>query len=75
MPRRRQVAVIPGAVIAWRHERGMTQQGLATAAGCSEALIAHVERGTRNLSVDTLTRVAAALMVPASALANEGEAA
>jgi transcriptional regulator with XRE-family HTH domain len=75
MPRRRQVAVIPEAVALWRHERGLTQQGLASAAGCSEALIAHVERGTRNLSRDTLTKIAAALMVPASALANDGEAA
>jgi len=34
-------------------------------------LIAHVERGSRNLSRATLDRIAVALMVPSEAIGNE----
>lgn len=69
MTRRNEVTVIPAAVAQWRRARRMTQSQLAATAGLSEALIAHAEAGRRNLSLASLTKLAAALMVPPEALA------
>lgn len=69
MTRRNECEVIPAAVAEWRRTRGLTQAGLAERAALSEALIAHVENGRRNVSLASLDKIAAALMVPPEALA------
>lgn len=47
---------------------GMTQEELARAAGVSPSFIGHIERGTRNVSLDILTGIAGALGVSCSSL-------
>lgn len=76
MARRQETAVIPAAIQEWRKHRGLTQAGLATAAGVSEALIAHAENGRRGLSRASVDKIAAALQIPSTAIATlTGEAA
>ena len=69
MTRRKECVVIPAAVVQWRKSRGLTQATLAERANVSEALIAHVENGRRNVSLVSLRKIAAALMVQPEALA------
>lgn len=48
MPRQQQVTVLPGALKAWRRERGLSQSGLAAKCpSLSEGLIAQIETGRR----------------------------
>jgi|SRR5581483_1715960 len=53
---------------AWREHRGLTQQALAAAANVTRDMIAQIETGKRQGSIDTLGRLAAALGVPIDAL-------
>lgn len=47
---------------AARKKKGLTQEQLAEAANISVSFLGHIERGTRVLSVETLVRLADALM-------------
>jgi len=51
------------AVRARREELGMTQEDLAEKAGIHRTYLSDVERGTRNLSLINIERLAAALSV------------
>jgi transcriptional regulator with XRE-family HTH domain len=51
------------AVQALRKERGLSQEALATDSGVERAYLSGIERGVQNLTVMTLTRVAATLGV------------
>lgn len=51
-----------------RAERGLSQDALALIAGLDRTFIAHVERLKRNISLDNLEKLAAALDVPTSEL-------
>jgi len=42
---------------AFRKEHGMTQAALAQSIGMSMSFIGHVERGTRNISIETLVKL------------------
>ena len=44
-----------------RETRHLTQKDLGQMAGISQATIAHIEKGTKDPSVDTLDKIAAAL--------------
>lgn len=44
-----------------RESRKLTQGGLAKLAGLSQATIAHIEKNTKDPSVETLNKIAAAL--------------
>lgn len=44
-----------------RETRNLTQKDLGEMAGVSQATIAHIEKGTKDPSVDTLDKIAAAL--------------
>lgn len=44
-----------------RETRNLTQKDLGQMAGVSQATIAHIEKGTKDPSVDTLDKIAAAL--------------
>jgi transcriptional regulator with XRE-family HTH domain len=51
-----------------RSVRGQSQDGFARLVGCHRSLVSHVERGVRNLSLNTLDRFATALCVDAVSL-------
>ncbi len=53
--------MLPGALRAWRAERGWSQEELAQRAGCSPTLIALIETGKRQPSLETARRIARAL--------------
>ena len=47
----------------WRRERGLSQEKLQEATGVSQQYLSGLERGTRNPTVRTLAKIAAALDV------------
>ena len=51
-----------------RQEKGLSQEGLALAAGLDRSYVGGVERGKRNIAVVNLKKVAAALDIPLSEL-------
>jgi transcriptional regulator with XRE-family HTH domain len=56
------------AVKVRREELGLTQEDLAEKAGIHRTYLSDVERGTRNLSLINIERLAAALAVSMSGL-------
>ena len=56
------------AVKARREELGLTQEDLAEKAGIHRTYLSDVERGSRNLSLVNIERLAAALALPIAEL-------
>jgi transcriptional regulator with XRE-family HTH domain len=56
------------AVKSRREELGLTQEDLADRAGIHRTYLSDVERGSRNICLINIERVAAALSLPASEL-------
>lgn len=56
-----------------RQEAGLSQEALADAAGLDRAYISGLERGRRNPTLASLTRIATALGVPLHDLMKEAE--
>lgn len=56
------------AVKVRREELGLTQEDLAHKAGIHRTYLSDIERGSRNLSLFNIERVAAALSLPISEL-------
>ena len=52
----------------WRNQRGYSQEILAEKAGLHRTYVSDVERGSRNLSLESITRLAGALEVSVAAL-------
>lgn len=50
-------------LIALRQQRGWSQEALALEAGLHRTFVAHVERHARNISIDNIEKLAAALGV------------
>jgi len=61
------------AVRKFRLKRGFSQERLAELADIHRTYIGDVERGTRNISLLNMTRIAKALQVPLSRLIQEME--
>lgn len=55
-------------MIHLRQQKGWSQEALALEAGFHRTFIGHVERHARNISLDNIERVAAALQVPVQRL-------
>lgn len=51
-----------------RERRGLSQEALADLAGLHRTYVSSIERGQRNVGLDNVIRLAAALDVPPSAL-------
>lgn len=56
-----------------REQRKMTQQNLADLANISQATIGHIEKGTKDPSVETLRKIAGALDVHVATLFSTNE--
>lgn len=57
-----------GAVRSWRKKLGLTQEELAERADLHRTYISDVERGARNLSLESISKLAQALAVSVSTL-------
>ena len=66
---RQHVTVLPKGLKAWRNLRNVTQVELAKAVGCSDTLIALIETGRRQPSIENAEAIAAALGVDLEAFA------
>ncbi len=51
-----------------RRLRGLTQDDIAALSGVNRAYVSDMERGKRNIGIDCVGRIAAALDVPAASL-------
>jgi transcriptional regulator with XRE-family HTH domain len=58
---------------ALRCQRGLSQETLAAAARLHRTYVGSVERGERNISIDNMEKLAAALGVPLARLVQEPE--
>lgn len=61
------------AIRRFRLEKGISQEALADTAGIHRTYIGDVERGTRNISLVNMTRIAKALGVQLSRIISEME--
>ncbi|HRI93281.1 MAG TPA: helix-turn-helix transcriptional regulator [Accumulibacter sp.] len=61
-------AVLSANLVRLRRERGWSQEKLAFESGLDRSFIAHVERQARNISLDSITRLARTLGVPVHVL-------
>lgn len=59
-------------VRALRTAKNLSQEGLADASGLHRTYIGSVERGERNVSIDSLERIAGALSVEPQELLRKG---
>ncbi len=57
---RKQIGV---RIRLFRERRGLTQDELAAIAGMHRAYVGHIERGEKNITIDSLERIAKALKV------------
>jgi transcriptional regulator with XRE-family HTH domain len=62
------------AIRATRKQQGVSQEALAFRCGLDRSYCGAVERGEYNITVDTLTTIAAGLQLPAWKLLKRGEA-
>jgi transcriptional regulator with XRE-family HTH domain len=61
VPRASARTVLATNLVLMRRQRGWSQEDLAAEAGLHRTFVAHVERQSRNISLDNLERLADAL--------------
>lgn len=54
-----------------RRERGLTQEGLSGDSGLRQSYLSEVESGRRNISLDAMATIAAAMRMPIASLFEE----
>ncbi len=59
---------------AYRLEKSLSQEGLADLSGLHRTYVGSVERGERNIAIDNMERLAAALKLKLSNLLDDHEA-
>jgi transcriptional regulator with XRE-family HTH domain len=74
MDRKTEHIAVGKAIARVRHERGMTQAGLAHAAGINPSTLALIETGKRGANVGTLLEIARGLEVDAGELLPKADA-
>ncbi len=57
-------ALLASNLVVLRRQAGLSQEALALEAGVHRTFVAHVERGARNLSIDSVEKLAIGLRVP-----------
>ena len=57
-------ALLASNLVVLRRQAGLSQEALALEAGLHRTFVAHVERGARNLSIDSVEKLAIGLRVP-----------
>jgi transcriptional regulator with XRE-family HTH domain len=57
-------SILAANMIRLRREKGWSQEALAHECGLHRTFVAHVERQSRNISLDNLERIAQAFQVP-----------
>jgi two-component system response regulator len=62
------------SVRAWRHRLGISQEELAARAGLHRTYVCDVERGTRNVSLESIEKLARALEISITTLFSYGAA-
>jgi transcriptional regulator with XRE-family HTH domain len=65
-------AVLAKNIRALRKERGLSQESLADEAELHRTYIGSVERGERNISIDSIEKIAKALRVSGARLLSDG---
>lgn len=70
----KQVRLLGEALRSRRKALGISQEELADKAGLHRTYVSDVERGTRNVTVKNLFRLATALQIPTSTLIRHAEA-
>lgn len=66
-------AILGAQVRDLRRSRGLTQEGLAEELGVTPRYLAGIERGERNLALDSVDALAEQLGVPSAELLSLGE--
>lgn len=66
---------LAGVIESLRRQKNLSQQALADVTGLSRTYVSDIERGLRNVSVGTLSRIGTALGVQASQLLSMAESA
>ncbi len=56
-----------------RRERGLTQEALSGSSGLMQSYLSEVEAGKRNISLDAMAAIAAAIVIPLARLFEEAE--
>ena len=72
-PRSNALAALGRAVREARDERGISQEALAQRIGVHRTYVGGIERGERNVTYESLLRVAEALAIPMSELQRRAE--
>jgi transcriptional regulator with XRE-family HTH domain len=68
---RGEQTIFGASVKAWRNRLGISQEELAWRANLHRTYVCDVERGTRNVSLQSIHKLARALEIPVSTLFSE----